>query len=58
MSARHRDRGFRTGTEMRWIGLDGSLMRAKGTVVPREYYGLPPITVRTGPVWRTENGNG
>jgi hypothetical protein len=40
---------------MRWVATNGDLMRASGTVISREAYGLPEITVAAGDIWVTDD---
>ena len=55
MSTRHRNRGERSPMSMRWVATNGDLMRASGTVISREAYGLPEITVAAGDIWVTDD---
>lgn len=55
MSARHRDRGARSPMSMRWVATNGDLMQASGTVISREAYGLPDVTVVAGDTWVTDD---
>lgn len=51
---KHRDRGGDSPITIRWISLDGALVRATDEV-RRIDVGLPPRTVDSGDVWTKED---